>query len=67
MLWVVFGHQMVSYIVPRGFDGTAAELEMKTEVDFQEYLGTVLETGLYVNSEEVIYQTKIEEDVYKRQ
>ena len=42
MLWAISGHELVSYLVPRGFDGTAANLQTGMLVDLQEFMAEVL-------------------------
>ncbi|WP_411337233.1 PF13754 domain-containing protein [Ruminococcus gauvreauii] len=64
MLWAISGHELVSYIVPRGFDGSAEDLQHGAQVDLQEYLADVLETKFGLCDTKTGYESQIEERGY---
>lgn len=64
MLWVITGHELVSYLVPRGFNGSTEDLQHEVQINLQEYFGVLTELDMCATDKTVSYRSEIEERGY---
>lgn len=65
MLFVISGHEMRGYVVPRGYEGTGNANDYTGMVSLEEFLGAIKRQAFSAGKQETEYQAEVQEGGYK--